>query len=478
MSMERVPKLHPTLPVVLVDDDIYSLQLCELQLKSKGITHLISCRGGKEVLDVLSSKEVCLIVLDLHMPEMSGEDVLSVVGSKYPDVPVIISTAVDDVDTAVRCMKAGAFDYIIKPVDSDRLMTTVRRALEFRELRRENVLLKERMFDNVLKHREAFSEIITNNSQMHSLFKYIESIAGTSQPVLITGETGVGKELFAQAIHTVSGRKEALVAVNVAGLDDTTFSDTLFGHKRGAFTGAERARDGLIERATDGTLFLDEIGDLHPTSQVKLLRLLQEREYYPLGADTPKLTNARIIVATNRDLLALQESGTFRADLYYRLLLHRIHIPPLRERRNDLPLLIEYFLQAAATELKKNKPTPPPELFTLLSVYNFPGNIRELQAMIFDAVSRHESGKLSLDSFKELIKHPPSSENTESQETSSTPDALFASLDRLPSLKETEELLIQEALKRTGGNRTLTATLLGITRQTLHRRLQPKKSLS
>jgi DNA-binding NtrC family response regulator len=372
-------------------------------------------------------------------------------------------------------MKAGALDYIVKPVDQTRFITTIKRALEFWELRRENVLLTENFLDKTLKHPETFSEIITNNEKMCSIFKYVESIAVNSQPVLITGETGVGKELIAQAIHRLSGRKGDLVAVNVAGLDDTTFSDTLFGHKRGAFTGADRMRAGLIEQAATGTLFLDEIGDLPLTSQVKLLRLLQEREYYPLGADVPKSTNARILVATNRDLLALQESGTFRTDLYYRLMLHHIHVPPLRERRDDIPLLVEFFLQQSADELGKPKPTPPPELFTLLSVYDFPGNIRELQAMIFDAVSRHESGKLSLSSFKEIIQHHPSLEPTEPPATTSTIEALYVSLERLPTLKEAEEFLIQEALNRSEGNQTLAAMLLGITRQTLHNRLQAKK---
>ena len=342
-------------------------------------------------------------------------------------------------------------------------------------MRRENALLKERVLQNQVKQPEAFAEIITNSPQMHAIFKYIESIAPTSQPVLITGETGVGKERIADALHRLSGRKGGIVAVNIAGLDETTFSDTLFGHKRGAFTGAERARDGLIEKASNGTLFLDEIGDLSPSSQVKLLRLLQEHEYYPLGSDVPHLTNARIVVATNRNLLNLQEKGAFRADLYYRLLQHHIHVPPLRERLEDLPLLLDYFLQIAADELQKVRPTPPPELLTLLSVYDFPGNIRELQAMIFDAVSRHEGGVLSLCSFKKLIL--PESYGTAARERQNdgTLETLYASLNRLPSLKESEDLLIQEALKRTGGNRTLTATLLGITRQTLHRWLHGQK---
>ncbi len=475
--MEQSQKSHPVLPILLVDDEIYSLQVCELHLQTEGFTNLISYQRGREALDLLSSHEVSIIILDLHMPEMSGEDILSVVFSKYPEVPVIITTAIDDVDTAVRCMKAGAFDYIVKPIHRARLIATIKRALEIRELRRENVLLKESVLDNTLKYPEAFAEIVTNNTAMRSIFKYIESIAATSQPVLITGETGVGKELIARAIHRLSGRKGSLVAVNVAGLDDMTFSDTLFGHKRGAFTGAERARDGLIEKAADGTLFLDEIGDLHPMSQVKLLRLLQEREYYPLGVDVPRTTNARIIVATNRDLLALQEAGMFRADLYYRLLLHRINVPPLCERRDDIPLLVEFFLQSAAKELGKVKPTPPPELFTLLSAYDFPGNVRELQAMIFDAVSRHESRKLSLSSFQEILQQPLSFEDTEPTGSISAIDALYASLERLPTLKEAENLLIQEALKRVGGNQTLAAMLLGTTRQTLHRRLQTKKEL-
>jgi DNA-binding NtrC family response regulator len=479
--MEKTQQLHPLLPILLVDDDMHALKLYELQLQIKNITNVMICRNGKEALEILSAHEISVIVLDLRMPGMSGEEVLSFLSGRYPEIPVIISTANDDVETAVRCMQIGAFDYVVKPLDPSRLITTIKRALEFWELRRENVLLKEHVLDNTLKHFDAFSEIITNNVQMHSIFKYIESIAETSQPVLITGETGVGKELIARAIHRISGREKPFVAVNVAGLDDMIFSDTLFGHKRGAFTGADRARKGLIEKATDGILFLDEIGDLHPMSQVKLLRLLQEHEYYPLGADIPSTTNARIIVATNRDLLALQTSGVFRADLYYRLLLHRINVPPLRERRDDIPLLVEYFLQRAVEELGKTRPILAADLFTLFSGYDFPGNIRELQAMIFDAVSRDASGKLSRRSFQRLLQPPPTAEeDTEPSVTasSSTLDMLYASLDRLPTLKEAESLLVQEALKRTGGNRTLTATLLGVTRQTLHRWSQAKKNAS
>ena len=205
-----------------------------------------------------------------------------------------------------------------------------------------------------------------------------------------------------------------------------------------------------------------------------MLRLLQEREYYPLGADVPKSTNARVLVATNRDLLALQESDAFRADLYYRLLLHRVNVPPLRERRDDLQILTEFFLHNAAAELGKPKPTPPPELFTLLSVYDFPGNVRELKALIFDAVSRHESGKLSLESFQKHIRPAHGLEAHRAVEADQGLDAIYSSLQRLPCLKEAEDLLIEEALARTEGNQTLSAMLLGITRQTLHRRLRKR----
>ena len=461
--------------VLLVDDEVHALQGYEMQLLGEGITDCICCMNGKQALEVLSAQDISLVLLDLRMPEMSGEELLEVVSNQHPHIPVIIVTAVDDVETAVNCIKAGAFNYIVKPVDHTRLITEVKRALEFRELRQENSMLRDSVLDRRLKHPDAFSSIITNSESMLAIFKYLESIAPSSQPVLVTGETGAGKEMIVQAIHELSQRKGDFIAVNVAGLDENTFSDTLFGHKRGAFTGADRTRSGLIEKAVGGTLFLDEIGDLPPTAQVKLLRLLQEREYYPLGSDTPKPTNARVVVATNCDLLALQKTGQFRADLYYRLVLHRIHVPPLRERLEDLPLLVEYFLQEAANELQKPKPKPPQALFTLLSMYPFPGNVRELRAMVFDAMSHHLSGKLSLDRFTEIVQQPVEVETAMPAVETPTIDTLYAALDRLPTLDEAEMCLIEEALQRTRGNQTLTASLLGITRQTLHRRLYGKR---
>ena len=238
---------------------------------------------------------------------------------------------------------------------------------------------------------------------MRAIFQYIEAIAGTKEPVLVTGETGVGKELIAKAIHELSARRGPFVATNVSGLDDHMFSDTLFGHKRGAYTGAEQARDGLILQSSEGTLFLDEIGDMSEASQVKLLRLLQEKEFYPLGFDIPKKANTRIVVATNRDLQRLIAEGRFRNDLYFRLRTTPDYGPPLRDRREDIPLLLDYFLEGASKQLRKKQPAYPRELVTLLANYSFPGNVRELHSMVFDAVTRHQPGILSLESFREKI---------------------------------------------------------------------------
>lgn len=466
-------KNSAALPVLVVDDEAYALKGYELQLMGEGIENIICCQSGEEALDIISTQRVSLVLLDLRMPGISGEDLLTRVVARYPEIPVVVITGIDDAATAVRCMKAGAFDYIVKPIEQTRLITIVSKALEFYELRCENILLKEGILGRNLQHPEAFDGIITKNGKMQAIFKYIESISLTSKPVLITGETGVGKELVARAIHNLSGRQGNLVAVNLAGLDDNLFADTLFGHTRGAFTGADRARPGLIEKAADGTLFLDEIGDLSPASQVKLLRLVQEWEYFTLGSDNVKKSNARLIVATNRDLARLRDKEKFRNDLYYRLLHHRIEVPPLRQRQEDIPLLANYFIKQAASELSKAEPAAPPELFNLLSVYDFPGNIRELKSLIYDAVSCHHKGKLSLESFKMVVGDHPAA-GIHKPATRSI-HSLYASLENLPSLKESEDLLIEEALKRVDGNQSLTALMLGVSRQTLHRRARRKQ---
>ena len=266
--------------------------------------------------------------------------------------------------------------------------------------------------------------------------------------------------------------------MNVAGVDDHFFSDTLFGHKRGAFTGADRDRRGLVDQATGGTLFLDEIGDLSTESQVKLLRLIEERKYYPIGSDIPKLADARIVVATHQEIESMQAQEKFRRDLFYRLRTHHIHLPPLRERKEDFPLLTEQFLEKAAQSLGKKKITPPRELFALLAAYHFPGNIRELEGMIYDAVSQHKSGVLSLQSFREKIM-PRQREGQgllphESESLQVGAEITFP--ERLPTLKEVEQILIDETLKRAGGNQTIAAQMLGLTRRALNNRLRRSRS--
>lgn len=469
------PQVTPEKPILLVDDEVNFLLSAELTISSNGIKNVETCSNSKDVMKLLSKKDYSLVVLDINMPNISGSELLPQIVKKYPHIPVIVLTAVNNVENAVQSMKDGAFDYVVKPVDDTRLLATIKRGIEFTQIRNENELLKQSLLKERLEQPEAFEHIITRSGSMRAIFRYIEAIAKTNLPVLITGETGTGKELIAKAVHNVSGRKGELVTVNVAGVDDNLFSDTLFGHKKGAFTGAEIDRKGLIEKAEDGTLFLDEIGDLNIESQVKLLRLLQDGQYYPLGSDIAKLSNARIIVATNRDIKSMQNSNQFRQDLYYRLHSHQINIPPLRERKKDIPVLIDHFLREASEELGKKTPRPPKELYTLLSNYHFPGNIRELEGLIYDAVSLHKSGILSLDSIRRKLSDQIEGEKR-SVRKEEIEDSPIVITGRFPSLKETEDAIIKEALKRADGNQTIAAEMLGISRRALNNRLQRNKA--
>ncbi|AFN75442.1 two component, sigma54 specific, transcriptional regulator, Fis family [Melioribacter roseus P3M-2] len=464
---------YPELPILLVDDEEQFLFSVETSLNTSGINNIVLQSDSTKVLEMLEKDEYSLIVLDINMPGITGLELLPKIKDRFPEIPVIILTALNDVESAVESIKSGAYNYIVKPVDTTRLVTTIKGALEFREVLSENRRLKDYLLKDKIENPEAFEEIITKNKSMRSIFKYIEAIANSPLPVLITGETGVGKELIAGAIHKVSSRNGELVAVNVAGLDDTLFSDTLFGHKKGAFTGAEQDRKGLIEQAEKGTLFLDEIGDLSIESQVKLLRLIQDGRYYPLGSDIPKQADVRIICATNLKIEDMKESPKFRKDLYYRLQTHHIHIPPLRERKDDIPLLIDHFLEKAAEKLNKKKPTPPKELYTLLSNYNFPGNIRELEGLIYDAVSIHRFGVLSLDSIRNKI-FPDMKKDVSFEHTEEHADKIIFP-ENLPTLKEVEEALISEALKRADNNQTIAARLLGLSRRALNNRINRKK---
>jgi DNA-binding NtrC family response regulator len=462
---------YPVMPVMVVDDEVQALTSFELTLRSASINNVVCCHDSRDVMPVLGRQEIEIMLLDLWMPHLSGEELLRQITADHPDVPVIIVTGADDVETAVKCMKQGAFDYIVKPVEKSRLVSSVKRGIELRELHRENQLLKARVLSDRLSRPEAFADIVTDSPAMRSIFQYVEAVAPSPRPVLITGETGVGKDLVARAVHALSNRKGAFVPVNVAGLDDHVFADTLFGHKRGAFTGAMEGRPGLVEQAAGGTLFLDEIGDLSAVSQVKLLRLLQDGEYLPLGSDLAKRSDARIVVATNQDPEAARNAGRFRKDLYYRLCGHRLELPPLRERPEDLPVLLDHFLERAAKSLGKKKPTPPDELLKLLAAYHFPGNVREMESMVYNAVSIHTAGKLSMDAFKsEIFKTQPGLASAAGPVDAAVEQTVFP--DPLPTLKQVEVRLVDEALQRSGGNQAIAATMLGITRQALNKRLK------
>lgn len=464
--------LYPTDPILVVDDEKVIRTTVRATLRLAGIVNVDEAEDAASALAAVRARTFATVILDLVLPGVDGLDLLKTILEERPETPVIVATGVGEIDTAVGCIRAGAFDYLVKPIDSPRLLTSLRHAIERWETERELSLLRRGMLETELQNPAAFSGMITRDAQMLAVFMYAEAIAPTTLPVLITGETGVGKELFARAIHTSSGRTGSFVPVNVAGLDDTLFADTLFGHVRGAFTGADSSREGMVAKAEGGTLFLDEIGDLAPESQIKLLRLLQEREYHPLGTDRPRPTNARFVFATNLDVAGATEAGRFRKDLLYRLRSHHIRIPPLRSRVGDLEPLLDYFFERAAQELGKAKPAVPRELLPLLGSYSFPGNIRELEGMVFDAMVRHRSRTLSLDSFRAAIGERAVHVRTGSiDEQTDSGDNLYAGLTTLPTLKQAGDQLIEEAMKRAGGNQAIAAQHLGLTRTALNKRL-------
>lgn len=465
----------PQNKILLVDDEEMILKTTRLSLVTNGLSDVLTTSDSSGVLELLTQEPVAVIILDLRMPKVSGLELLPKIVAEYPDIPVILMTANDEIETVVEAMRMGAFDYLTKPVDTSRLVASVRKALEMRKLANELSSLKQYMLADRLDHPEVFAPIVTSNKKMRAVFQYVEVVAPTREPIMIVGETGVGKELIARAIHKLSGCKGEFVALNVAGLDDNLFTDTLFGHKKGAFTGAEASRDGLISKASGGTLFLDEIGDINETSQIKLLRLLQEHEYYPVGSDLVQKSDARIVMASNRDLQKMIAEGKFRNDLYYRLFAHQIHIPPLRERKDDIPLLLDHFLASSAKTIGKKKPTPPPELAVLLSVYDFPGNIRELEALVSDAVIRHSGGILSMDSFRNVIGDE---RRTEPRLKPPIPDdePLKTLFGHFPTIGEVENYMIDEAMKLANNNQGVAANMLGIGRQTLNKRLKKREN--
>lgn len=456
--------------ILVVDDNADFLDEVRLMLASNGHQDVSLLNSGRDVIHRVELGDIAVILMDWMMPEVSGADLLPVLIQRFPHIPVIIMTAVNDVQTVVGCIKQGAFDYLTKPVDVNRLLSGISKAFQLYDLAAQNRKLKDYLLGDTLLRPGIFEEILTVNPRMQAIFKIIETMAGTYNPVLITGETGVGKELIARAIHRSSGLSGRFVALNAAGLDDMMFADTLFGHKKGAFTGAHEGREGLIAKAQGGTLFLDEIGDLGIDSQMKLLRLLQEREYYRLGSDALIKSDARIIAASNCDFEAMMSSGKFRRDLYHRLRNHHIHIPPLRERRQDITLLIDSFLQAAADSCGRPVPAISSTARDLLEAYDYPGNVRELKHLIQQAVACNTSAMLDVSDFIGL-ENGDEAPKRNLRVLRDSGFRLQARFDAFPSMDKVEHLIIEEALRLTEGNKTLAADLLGISRPTLNRKL-------
>jgi DNA-binding NtrC family response regulator len=465
-------KLYPEYPILLVDDEKNTLRSYELALQSINVNNFISCENGLKARDIVKSRNIELIILDMMMPGISGDKLLEEFSVDYPEIPIIMVTCVNTLEKAVKCMQLGAAEYLDKPVNINILLDKIAKYLEINEINREARRLKNAaLLNESREHSKSFAPIITESKTMRQLFNYCSSIASNRLPVMICGETGVGKELFARALYEESGCPGKLITVNIAGLDDNMISDTLFGHKKGAFTGAMNDRPGAVELASNGALFIDEIGDLNMPSQIKLLRLLQQREYTPLGSDKVKKTSAKIILATHRDLQELQRDKKFRKDLYYRISAHHIDVPPLRERKDDLVLLLNYFIKKAAKELEKKIPSYPNELITLLRSYHFPGNIRELEGMVYDAVSSHGNKMLSTKVFLSHMKRNSKNGVSDNLSGDNIQNCLM-SMDTLPNFKEMDKMLIEEALRRSEGNQRVAAGMLGVTPQALSSRLK------
>lgn len=462
-----------TLPILVIDDEELWLHGISLTLEHYGGFHnIIQCQRSSEVMDILSKNKVGLIMLDLVMPELSGEQLLPELVESYPEIPVIVITGMNQAEIGLKCMKLGAFDFFVKTVGKDELIASIHRALRLLEMRNLNENLAKHFLSESLNNPDAFSQIVSQDPRMKSIFRYIEAISQSHQPLLISGESGTGKEMIAKAAHQVSRPKDPFISINVAGLDDNVFSDTLFGHVKGAFTGAENDRIGIIKKAGKGIVFLDEIGDLSIASQTKLLRILQEREYMPLGSDDSIKTDARFFFSTNKDLLHEMKIGYFRKDLYYRIKTHHVNLPPLRERLRDFPLLLNFFVDAASSSIGIEPPKWSSNIIVLLQHYSFPGNVREFSNMVFDAVCQSKEGFLSIEDVRKSIGTGLKKEDSENDRTEDDQANLICLLDQLPTIRQMNRVLIEEAMHRSNGNQTAAAGLLGISQPSLSRRLK------
>ena len=439
--------------LLIVDDDQVARELLAETLGREGYRVRVA-GGGAEALGLAGAEPFDMALVDLRMPDLDGLAVLKQLAMIQPDLPVVILTAFATIETAIAAVNAGAFDYLSKPFRMEEIKLVVRRTLDARRLARENLQYRQE-----LGARYGFEGLIGQSHQMVEIYKLIARMAALDTTVLIEGETGTGKELVARAIHGASGRAaRPFVVVDCAALPETLFESELFGHERGAFTGAFAARRGLLETSAGGTCFLDEIGELTAPLQAKLLRTLQERSIRRVGGNDEIPFDVRVVVATNRDLRKLVADGGFRDDLYYRLNVVTITMPPLRERASDIPLLAQHFLEIFARRSGRAIKRLAPESVALLAGYRWPGNVRELEHVIERAMALSSSETLLPDDFPPHLR----------EERDRAP--------RLPAdgmtLEDVKRWYVNKVLEESGGNKLRAAELLGIDRRTLYRILE------
>ncbi|MGZ6291422.1 MAG: sigma-54-dependent transcriptional regulator [Syntrophales bacterium] len=443
--------------ILVVDDDLAHRTMLRTLLGGWGYDVAEADDGGKAV-EAVSRKPFDLILMDIRMLKVSGLEALAEIKRFNPAIPVIIMTAYASVETAVKALKEGAYDYLTKPLDFDELKLTISRAMEHSRLKEENRHLRESLatqFDgqNLIGHSPAMTKLIETMVQ----------VAPSEATVLITGESGTGKEMIAGAIHFNSLRKSGpFVKINCAAITETLLESELFGHEKGAFTGADKRKEGKFRQAEGGTLFLDEVSEMSPAMQVKLLRVLQEREITRVGGDEVIKVDVRVIAATNKDLMREIEARRFRDDLYYRLNVVTLNVPPLRERREDIPLIARHFLALFAKKNHKSIKGFSPQAMDRLLKYNWPGNVRELMNAIERGVVLSRSEYLGEEEFTLVLRAEPQEKEAPVQQIGVAE----------PSLESVEKETILKALETTGGNKSEAARRLGITRRTLHLKLK------
>jgi two-component system response regulator PilR (NtrC family) len=447
--------------ILIVDDERSMREFLAIYLRRAG--HRVEAAGDAESgRKAVAAREYDVVITDLRMPDGTGLDILGDTKKLFPDTQVVIVTAFATAETAIAAMKAGAYDYLTKPFKVDEVSLVVERALERRALRRQNVVLRDE-----IKGRYKLERLIGKSPAMGRVFDVIRKIAPARTSVLLIGESGTGKELAARALHELSGRAEnEFVAVNCGAIPESLIESEFFGHVKGAFTGANTDRPGLFEAAHGGTIFLDEIGELPVAMQVKLLRVLQERKVKRVGGVQEKEVDVRVVAATNRDLEAEVEKGAFRQDLFYRLNVIQLRLPPLRERREDLPLLVDHFLRKFSAEHGRPLSGIDPDAMSALMGHSFPGNVRELENLIERAVTLAPGDRISADTLPTL-----SPISTASAHTGPPPGLPAEGLDLEKVVEDFERGIIIKALEHTRGNRTEAARLLGVTFRSLRYRL-------